>query len=603
MISTSNTSGSFGQKLAHVDKQVRDAAIEKLGRFFAAKEAFYEQDFLKLWKAIYYFQQTLAEDLGKLSFKLKKESSMLYFQTFWQTMNREWSMIDRHRVNKYYMLMRKMFYYNLLALENCDFDKTTITSYHHMMRSFPLNPVSSKFSDGIRAHLGEICLSEVLKLLEFSKKTVPIALIIEPFIEFTINTPNINLFKIFKEDVLEFPILAINTFNEDPANTLTDSQLPLMKEISKVITQVLTIILADCKIHDDAVYELTEIVENYKLLFVNMGMDPTDILNDGMSDKELYRKFIKLNTKKTSSDAVSGFKSEEAVIMKQVPPQSSKKDTSSDKFEKKTGNELSNSKKKIKNDDLSRNGNNDSKKMRTTDDKSSTKTKGNQSIIPELVKINKKSNKTTQNNSKNGNSEQTKVEKKKKDLNKVNIETITKVEKKDLNKVNIENITKVEKKDLNKVNIEKNKKRERTHDKEETPQVNETAVISKNSIEFTDKQKSNKGIKKLSNMTDDNSSTPTGVQKKFKWALENNSTKRFIKQKPITPLRSEMDLDATPVRSALKKTNGYESNSNSTPTNVKSKQVKQSSASKFTITQNQNNKENNFVLGNVKSNK
>ena len=64
----------FGARLAHTEKDVRDAAVQQLGSFMAKQEQMAELALLKVWKGLFYcmwmadkvpIQNELAENLAE----------------------------------------------------------------------------------------------------------------------------------------------------------------------------------------------------------------------------------------------------------------------------------------------------------------------------------------------------------------------------------------------------------------------------------------------------------------------------------------------------------------------------------------------------------
>ena len=51
-----------------------------------------------------------------------KQSSILYFETFVKTMEREWNGIDRLRMDKFYMLIRFMLHQVFILLKKHSWD-------------------------------------------------------------------------------------------------------------------------------------------------------------------------------------------------------------------------------------------------------------------------------------------------------------------------------------------------------------------------------------------------------------------------------------------------------------------------------------------------
>ncbi|CAD6909739.1 unnamed protein product, partial [Tilletia controversa] len=147
----------LGRLLASTEKRIRDGAIRSLAAFVSrpssSSSSAHQDDppstsavilpaeMAKLWKGIFYcfwmsdkplVQQALASELAQLVLRIanppqgKKRSSteeqqeqhdaldpgrvdsaIAFLQGFWAAMAREWPLIDKHRVDKYLLLMRR----------------------------------------------------------------------------------------------------------------------------------------------------------------------------------------------------------------------------------------------------------------------------------------------------------------------------------------------------------------------------------------------------------------------------------------------------------------------------------------------------------------
>ena len=98
------------------DKEVRDKAVKALERYLRTAHDISESEVRKIWKALFYcfwhsdkpkVQADLAERLACLVHAMPVEKAWLFARVFWATMTREWTTIDRLRLDKFYMLMRK----------------------------------------------------------------------------------------------------------------------------------------------------------------------------------------------------------------------------------------------------------------------------------------------------------------------------------------------------------------------------------------------------------------------------------------------------------------------------------------------------------------
>ncbi|KAK0553102.1 hypothetical protein OC845_001382 [Tilletia horrida] len=142
----------LGKVLASTEKKIRDGGIRSLAAFLSRPTntvgvgaqsqtgIIPPDEMAKLWKGIFYcfwmsdkplVQQALATELADLVLIIAKgssqkrgssststststiydlgrvQSALAFLQGFWAAMAREWPLIDKHRVDKYYLLMRR----------------------------------------------------------------------------------------------------------------------------------------------------------------------------------------------------------------------------------------------------------------------------------------------------------------------------------------------------------------------------------------------------------------------------------------------------------------------------------------------------------------
>ncbi|PVU90935.1 hypothetical protein BB559_003474 [Furculomyces boomerangus] len=469
----SNTAGlSFGKRLAHVDKNIRDAAISKLTKFMSSRNEFSEQEMLKLWKAIYYcfwlsdkpiVQQDLADQIARIPLLVKRKVATLYFQTFWQTMLREWPAIDKHRINKYYMLMRVMFRYNLVFIKNNDFDNAAFKDYSHIMRRFPLHPTNPKFSDGIRSHVCDIFFDELLLLVKTcDSPDMPLDKLLAPIIEFANNTSNERLFNLFLSDVLEYPL---TYFRRLPKNDFDENFELQDEETNK--EAIITHSIGEC------IYKLLEELKSKE--------NSEEYKTNGYNT--LYNKY-----KSTFSEITNALSS---II--------EAKDDISSPNESQTNIQ-----------DIGQVA----------------------SPVEELME------------------DDAIIEEKEEFMTEYIL-----AEPKEVDVIEeLEETTTPEK------SSKKGSKRKRDSSKKKAANSKDTSnstgtpdVIKKGKVEgVNDAPVENNESKVDKELNQEGLGTPL-LQKKFTWALEKNSTKRYLKKVPISPMVEELDFSATPKRSALKK--------------------------------------------------
>lgn len=127
-----------------------------------------EKDYLKFWKALYFcfwmsdkplIQQELAEQLTGIISQLKDTVALSYINGFWKTMAIEWHGIDRLRLNKFYMLLRKMHSNTFTWLQAND--STMTEAVLKVYSSVPLSVKNLKVPDSLRYHTIKVFFSSL----------------------------------------------------------------------------------------------------------------------------------------------------------------------------------------------------------------------------------------------------------------------------------------------------------------------------------------------------------------------------------------------------------------------------------------------------------
>ncbi|XP_049730936.1 ribosomal RNA processing protein 1 homolog A [Elephas maximus indicus] len=168
----------LAQRLAGNEKVTRDRAVKKLRKYIVARTqraagGFTHEELLKVWKGLFYCmwmqdKPLLQEELGRTISQLlhafqTTEAQHLFLQTFWQTMNREWTGIDRLRLDKYYMLMRMILNESLKALQMRGWEESQCEQLLKLLMTEILHP-ESQAPHGVKSHFTEIFLEELGKV-------------------------------------------------------------------------------------------------------------------------------------------------------------------------------------------------------------------------------------------------------------------------------------------------------------------------------------------------------------------------------------------------------------------------------------------------------
>ena len=187
IVSTGDSHVTFARALACPDKEVRDKTVVSLINYVAGLQNITEMEMLKLWKALYYcmwlsdkalIQMELAQALTGLfnSFK-ERDFAVLYFGIFFRTMVREWTLLDQHRINKFYTLIRLMLREGLSSMHKNGWTAESMDSLLDALEE----EVLVKTPNGIRLHIADIFLEELMIVTKGDINTDAFVRALRPF--------------------------------------------------------------------------------------------------------------------------------------------------------------------------------------------------------------------------------------------------------------------------------------------------------------------------------------------------------------------------------------------------------------------------------------
>ncbi|WWC73681.1 uncharacterized protein I206_107653 [Kwoniella pini CBS 10737] len=213
----------LGKQLAHTDKKIRDRAIASLVAFLSqggdteGESSSYvrldDAEMSKLWKGLFYcfwmsdkplVQQRLASDLAELLLQIRPrstgpedqfEASIAFLAGFWDAIVREWAGIDKLRMDKYYLLMRKYVNatFRLLAREKWNADAIAAVNGILSKNGGPMTWEDRRVPTSIANHIADIYLDELNKALALpevdSQPACPLTAVLLPHITLLTRTP------------------------------------------------------------------------------------------------------------------------------------------------------------------------------------------------------------------------------------------------------------------------------------------------------------------------------------------------------------------------------------------------------------------------------
>ncbi|KAI8957292.1 hypothetical protein F5Y11DRAFT_97236 [Daldinia sp. FL1419] len=181
----------FIKHLASSDRKIRTAALGTLRTYLAAPTTarkLTDLDYLKLWKGLYYSvwmcdrpipQQNLCAELAGLLAALPTPSDdecavvIPFLRAFWATLSREWTSIDVLRMEKFLLLVRRVFGASLAWIsdgkkgqDGSQWAGPRADGMLRLFREWPFEKKGdlAKVSVGLRLHVLDIWVDEAEKL-------------------------------------------------------------------------------------------------------------------------------------------------------------------------------------------------------------------------------------------------------------------------------------------------------------------------------------------------------------------------------------------------------------------------------------------------------
>jgi len=129
---------------------------------------------LKLWKGLFYYfwgvdkmlvQEEKADVIcGYIHVFKTVDCSFLYIDTFFQTMAREWLAIDRYRLEKFMMLIRRFLHQCYQLLKHLKWNLKWIKRFRKVMKKSVISGSAESAPVGLKMHISDIYMEELAKV-------------------------------------------------------------------------------------------------------------------------------------------------------------------------------------------------------------------------------------------------------------------------------------------------------------------------------------------------------------------------------------------------------------------------------------------------------
>ncbi|XP_070490723.1 ribosomal RNA processing protein 1 homolog isoform X2 [Chironomus tepperi] len=184
----------FAKLLASNDQKIRNNVLKSLKKWLNTRSQssyqFSDNDFLRLWKGLYYcmwmsdkplVQEELSEELGSLLHCFPNiKIAIQFFQAFLETMCIEWFGIDQWRIDKFMMLVRRVTRQMLFAIKNVEWEDEALKLFSNALNKtvFQVN----KCPKSLIFHICDLYIEEIAKVSDGELAEDRTHLLIEPFL-------------------------------------------------------------------------------------------------------------------------------------------------------------------------------------------------------------------------------------------------------------------------------------------------------------------------------------------------------------------------------------------------------------------------------------
>jgi len=202
----------FAQKLAANDKKDRDRAVKKLKKWFGARSSgFPQEELMRIWKGLFYcywmsdkplVQEELAENISSMvgSFQTTQDG-LGFVQAFAKTFQREWFGVDRWRMDKTMMFVRRFLRHSLKLVAKAEWEETLLEAFIEVVRKEVVLTDPANASLGFQLHFTDVFLEEVAKVGGEDLPSKVVGKLVQPWVELVATSTDLRLIEHTEERI------------------------------------------------------------------------------------------------------------------------------------------------------------------------------------------------------------------------------------------------------------------------------------------------------------------------------------------------------------------------------------------------------------------
>jgi len=208
---------SFAKRLAHNNKDTRQAALKKVKRWLVTKSkqgTLDHDEIIKIWKGLHYSmwysdkpvtQQSLALDISQIVSLLPDiDDAINFFGGFCETIAREWVGIDRHRLDKFYMFIKTALKSVMEFCAEKSWDDEIVTN---VVDTLDIRIINSQCPDSISVFISEHLFSIYSEVCNDVTPPLFITEMLKCYVTVLSKTPKKDLIRVLMANLLT-PIIS-----------------------------------------------------------------------------------------------------------------------------------------------------------------------------------------------------------------------------------------------------------------------------------------------------------------------------------------------------------------------------------------------------------
>merc|ERR1719334_2063140 len=148
---------------------------------------------MRIWKGLFYcfwmsdkplIQEELAENISSMVSSFNSvENSLVFVTCFAKTFQREWFGVDRWRMDKTMMFVRRFLRQSLKQIANADWEESLLEAYIEVIRNEVVLTDAANASLGFQLHFTDVFLEEVAKVGGEDLPAKVVGKLVQPWVE------------------------------------------------------------------------------------------------------------------------------------------------------------------------------------------------------------------------------------------------------------------------------------------------------------------------------------------------------------------------------------------------------------------------------------